>query len=241
MDYLTFEEAVFHSFLNGADAFVKIGHGNAVRRSVLNLNHEHGIDLTVMLFVAILIPMLTFIDPFVGGCLKNCHIVAGGFRVCNDDAILQKTGSADFFRFRFDVVSSGMDTFRKTIETSPGCGHTDNDRHRRQFIVGRSLEELLHDRRVLGQIARLLSTSVRFINNEIEMIRLLTDGIGKRFPDGILSAVAVLGQITALGKLLCVEKIDVSVFEDLTVKRIIADGDTLIQRNLFGFHVNFEF
>ena len=58
------------------------------------LNNEHRIDLLIVLFAGILIPMEAFVFPLIGSNLQYSHIVIGigVFRIFDHNAFLQKTG-----------------------------------------------------------------------------------------------------------------------------------------------------
>ena len=145
--------------------------------AVLNLDDEDRIDLSVVLLIAVLIPVIPFVPPFVGSRLQHCHIVAAVFGIGNDDAILQQAGSANFVRRGLHIVRSGLDAFRQPVETLRCSRHADDHRHWRQTISFGALQELLHDRGVLREISCALCTAMGFVNDEVQPVALLAHGV----------------------------------------------------------------
>ena len=133
-----------------------------------------------------------------------------------------------------------MDAFGKAVESLRSSSHTDNYRHRRQLISGRAFKEFLHYGRVLGKVCGLLCAAVSFVYDEIQPVRLLTDGVGKSLPDRILPSVGVLGQVARFRELLSVQEIDMPVLKDFHIKGIIADRYALVQSDLISLEVYFE-
>ena len=177
VDDLPLEEAVAKPLFHDAQAFVQIGCGNLMPAAVLNLDDEDRIDLPVVLLIAVLIPVIPFVPPFVGSRLQHRHIVAAVFRIGNDDAILQQAGSANFVRCGFHIMRGGLDAFRQPVETLRCSRHADDHRHWRQTISFGALQELLHDRGVLREISCALCTAMGFIDDEVQPVALLAHGV----------------------------------------------------------------
>ena len=81
---------------------------------------------------------------------------------------------------------------------------------------------------------------MRLIDNEVETIRLLANGICQCIPNGILSGIRALCKVTALAELLSIQEIDVTVLKDLAVEGIVADG-CATTKALISFGFDFEF
>ena len=79
-----------------------------------------------------------------------------------------------------------------------------------------------------------------FINDEVQSVGFLPDGVCQSLPNGILSAIGVLGQIAGFGEFLGIQKIDVSILQHFHVEVFIADDNTLIQTNLVRLQVDFQ-
>ena len=195
VDNLSFHETVADPFFYDPQALIQIGRGDLMSAAVLHLHDKDGIYLSVVLLIAILVPVIALMPPFVRCGLQNSHIVTGVFGISDHNSIFQEAGSTHFVCRSLYVVSCGLNAFRQSIETLWRCGHTDDHRHRRQTISLRPLQELLHDRRVLCKISCALSAPMSLVNDEIQTIGLFSYGIGKCLPNGKLSAIRVLCQI----------------------------------------------
>ena len=89
---LMLREAPAGAGLDLGKAVVQISIGNGLARAALHLDHEHGIDLGIMLLRAVLIPVEALILPFISGSLQHGHIVPARsiLRVSDNDAVFQK-------------------------------------------------------------------------------------------------------------------------------------------------------
>ena len=76
------------------------------------------------------------------------------------------------------------------------------------------------------------------VNDEIQPVGFLPDGIGKRVPNGILPPVAIAGEIAFLAQLLRVQKIDMPVIQILLVEGFVVDGDALIEADFIRFQID---
>ena len=126
-----------------------------------------------MLFVAILIPVIPLILPFISRCLKDSHILISSiiFRIGNHDTIFQQSGSSDFISCHNDILCIRCNTLYQCIESCRCCGHSDNYRHGFNAILRTSFQELLHDCCSASGFAPLHSTMC-FVNDEIQTIAL---------------------------------------------------------------------
>ena len=240
VDNLPLEEAVAKPLFHDAQAFVQIGCGNLMPAAVLNLDDEDRIDLSVVLLVAILIPVLTFLLPLICGCLQHCHIISALLGVGDDDPILQKPGRTHLIRRGLHIVRSGLDAFRQPVETLRCSRHADDHWHWQQTIRFGALQELLHDRGVFRKVSCALRAAMGFIDDEVQPVALLAHGVRERLPDGVLPSIRVLRQIAGFGKLLCVQEVDVAILQHFHVERIVADNNALIQPNLVGLQVDLQ-
>ena len=228
MDDLSFEESVTKAFFDDPKAFVQISCGDLVPAAVLHLHDKDRINLSIMLLIAILVPVIALVLPFVCGRLQHRHIISGVLRVCNDDPILQQAGSADFICCRFHIVCGRLNALCQPVEALRCGRHTDDHRHGRQTIRVRAFQELLHDGGVFGQVSCPLRTAMGFVNDEVQPVGFLSNGIRQRLPNCILPPVRMLCQIAGLGELLCVQEIDVPILQHFHIKGIVADHDTLV-------------
>ena len=71
------------------------------------------------------------------------------------------------------------------------------------------------------------------------MIRFVLDRIVQRFPDGVLTVVGVLRQLTAATDFLCIQKIDVPIFQHFHIEGILCNGHALAKAQLAGFQLDF--
>ena len=131
-----------------------------------------------MLFVAILIPVIPLIFPFIGCRLKDSHIFISGiiFRIRNHNTILKQTGSSDFICCYNYILSIRCDTLYQCIESCRCSGHSDNYWHSLNAIFRASFKELLHNRSSASGFTSLHST-VCFVNDKIQTITLVTGRI----------------------------------------------------------------
>ena len=196
VDNLSFHETVADPFFYDPQTLIQIGRGDLMSAAVLHLHDKDGIYLSVVLLIAILVPVIALMPPFVRCGLQNSHIVSGVLGIGNHDPILQEAGCTHFVCRCLYVVSCGLNAFRQSVETLRRCGHTDDHRHRRQTICLGSFQELLHDRRVLCEISCALRTAMRLVNDEIQPVGFLAYRIRQRLPNGVLPAVRVFGKIT---------------------------------------------
>ena len=123
------------------------------------------------------------------------------------------------------------------------CGGTNakNYRHRTHFALNIILGVLvtfnkaLHDGGVGACLTFALGATVRFVNDEIEVIRLTLDGVVQRLPNGILPIIGMLRQLTAATDLLGVQEIHMAILQHLHIERIFRDGYALTKAQLAGF------
>ena len=195
VDNLSFHETVADPFFYDPQALIQIGRGDLMSAAVLHLHDKDGVYLSVVLLIAILVPVITLMPPFVCRSLQNSHIITGVLGVGDYDPILQKAGCTHFVRSGLHIVCRGLNTLRQSIETLRRCGHADNYRHRGQTICLGAFQELLHDRRVLCEISCTLRTAMGFVNDEIQPVGFLAYRIRQRLPNGVLPAVRVFGKI----------------------------------------------
>ena len=237
---LSLGEVESRSFLNLAKAIVKIGIRYTIARATQYLNNENGINVSIVLFTAILCPVIPLFFPIVCCCLKNRHIFIERtfLGIGNNDSILQKSRSTNFICRYYDFMYCGGCSFNKTVKALGSSRHTDNNRHRSELVLGTTFKEFLHDSRCTARFTTL-HTSMRLVDNQIQTVTLFTCRVGESFPNRILSCVAVLGQIRTFTKLLCVEEIDVSVIQYLTVKGFFRDGNALIKTDFVRLQIYF--
>ena len=132
----------------------------------------------------------------------------------------------------------GGRSLNKAIKALGGSRHTNNNGHRRELVLGATFKEFLHDRGCFACLTTL-HTSMRLVDDQIQTVTLFTCCVGESFPNRVLSCVAVLGQIRAFTKLLCVEKIDVSVIQYLAVEGFLRDGNALIKTDFVRLQIYF--
>ena len=231
-------EAFTGTLFDFQQAIVEISSGDLTAAAVLNLNDKDRIDVGIVLFIAILCPMLPLVFPFIRCRLKHSHIVVHAVGIGDNDSVFQQTGRTDFIGAGNNSMSSGSDILREAVETLRSSSHADHDRHSGQTVIGTAFEELLHDRCGAGGIASL-HTTVSFINDEVQVIRFFADGIGEGFPNGIGTSIAMLHKVAAASELLRIEEIYLAIFQHFRVKGIVGNRDALVKVNLIGFEVDF--
>ena len=164
-----------------------------------------------MLLGCVLVPALALFQPFFHRRFqKHDVVILGGILgIGNHDAILEQTGSAHLVGgdniFHQSYVGG---VANQGVESLCCCADSKNHRHRAHgafhaiFCVGISLDEALHDGGVGTCFPLALGATVCFVNDEVQVIRFVLDGIVQRFPDGILPIIGVLCQLTAAADLL---------------------------------------
>ena len=177
VDDLPFQEPVAHPFLYDAKAFIQISGGDLVSAAVLHLDHKNRIYLSVVLLIAILIPVLTFLLPLIRGRLQHCHIISAVLGVGDDDPIFQKSRCTHLVRRRPDIMRGRLDALCQAVEALRRSRHADDHRHRRQSIRLGALQELLHDGGVFCEISCALRTTMGFVNDEVQPVALLSHGV----------------------------------------------------------------
>ena len=240
MNNLSLGKMESRSFLNLAKAIVKIGIRYTVARATQYLNNENGINVSIVLFTAILCPVIPLFFPIVRRSLKNRHIfIERAFLgIGNNDSILQKSRSTNFICRYYDFMYRGGRSLNKAVKAFGGSRHTDNNRHRSELVLGTTFKEFLHDSRCTARFTTL-HTSMRLVDDQIQTVALFTCRVSESFPNRVLSCIAMLGQIRAFTKLLCVEKIDVSVIQHLTIKGFLRDGNALIKTDFIRLQIYF--
>ena len=119
----------------------------------------------------------------------------------------------------------------KGIKTFGSCTHSDDDRNGRQILLAAALDKALHDGGCRSRLASL-HTAVCLINNEIQTISFFSCRIFNGLPNRILSRIRMTAQITGLAKLLRIQKIDMTVLQNLSVERFIRNHYALIHADL---------
>ena len=84
-----------------------------------------------------------------------------------------------------------------------------------------------------------MHTTVCFVNNEIQSVFLLTGSVFDGFPDSILPGIRMMAQISGFSQLLSVEKIDMPIFQNFLVKRLIGYYDALIKTDPVRLLIDF--
>ena len=237
---LVLRKAPARAGLDLGKAVIQIGIGNGLACATLHLDHEHGIDLGIMLLRAVLIPMEALILPFISRSLQHSHIVPARsiLRVSDNDAVFQKARRAHLRRSDDGLMDRRCRPLDQCIEPLRRGGHADDHGDRRELIGRAALDKFLHDGRGASGILAV-HPAVGLVNDEIQPVGFLPDSIGKRVPNGILPPVAVAGEIALLAQLLGVQKIDMPVIQVLLVEGFVVNGDALIEADFICFQINF--
>ena len=241
MYYLTGLEFEAGSFLNFSKAIIQIGVSQFTSATIQNLDNHDWVDIGIVLLKAVLRPVLPLLFPVISGCLENRHIIVYGvfLRIGDDNPIFQKARCPHFIRCNDGFVNCGRRTFNQRIKTLCRSRHTNDNWHRRNLVCIAAFDKFLHDGRSLTGIASLHAT-MRFINDEIESITLMTHGIRQGLPNSISTAITIFRQLRGCGELLCVQEIDVTVLKHLFVEGIFADCNALAQANFVSLGVNLQ-
>ena len=135
------------STFNRAQGFIEICLGDFIGSGIFHLNDKNRIDVSIVLLIAILLPVSPFLSPLVGCRLQDGHIFSNCcfLRIGNDNAVFQKSGSSHFIRCYDDLVNGGGRALYERVEAFRRCRHADDDRHRLQSILRASFQEFLHD------------------------------------------------------------------------------------------------
>ena len=241
MDNFVLFELVTDPFLDFCNHIVQVSVGNCAASTGANLNHKDGVDLSVMLLIRILIPVITFHLPFIGGSLQNSKLIVlfRILRIGNDNTILQQTGCAYFRRGYLTSVQGGSGSGYQLVESISRRTDANNNRHGRHCLLDSvfytfiTLQKTLHDGRCLTCLFALHS-SVSFIYDEIQSIRFLLDSVRQSLPYGVLPGVRMMHQIRSLAQFLCVQEVDIAVFQHFHIKGFVLDGNALLKTNLIG-------
>ena len=86
MNHFTFYKILASTPFYFSYAFIQVCSRNLVANCRLYLNHKYGTDILVVLFLGVVIPMQTFVFPFVSCSLKHGDVFI-------DNALL---GEVDF-------------------------------------------------------------------------------------------------------------------------------------------------
>ena len=140
----------------------------------------------------------------------------------DNNSVFQQSRRANlFWRHPYRSISSGG--VPDQLVEPFYCGrHAYHNRNRRKLVLFATQDEFLHD----GGGATCLYSShaaMSFVDDKVQLVCLLVYCVGQCFPNGVLPVVGVLGKVAAAAQFLCVEEIDVSLFQHLAVKRVIAD------------------
>ena len=86
----------------------------------------------------------------------------------------------------------------------------------------------LHDRGVGTGFPLALGAAVRFIDNKVQSARFVLNGIIKGFPNRVLPVIRVLRQFTVSADFLSIQKVDMTIFQHLHIKSVVADDNALV-------------
>ena len=229
-----FLEAIAHTFFDFRNYIVQIGVRYFRTGTSADLDNKHRIYIGVVLLIGILIPVLALILPFVCCSLENGHVTVFNwiFRISDYNTIFEQSRLANLSRGNNNLMQCRICCLSyKGIKTFGGRAHSDDDRNGRQILFAASLDKSLHDGSCRSRLASL-HTAVCLINNEIQTISFFSCRIFNGLPNRILSRIRMTAQITGLAKLLRIQKIDMTVLQNLSVERFIRNHYALIHADL---------
>ena len=156
-----------------------------------------------MLLLTILRPVLPFLLPVIGRSLQHGHILAPGriLRIGDNDSVLQQTGSPNIVSGYDDLLDGRFRSSHQIIETFRCSGYANYNRDRSKAVFSTAFEKLLHDCGGLSS-GTSLHAAMRFVNNEVQAVKLFVHRVLQRFPNREGASVALLRQITASAELL---------------------------------------
>ena len=235
-----FLEGVAHTFFDFRNHIIQIRIRYFLVGTCANLNDEHRVYIGIMLLISILIPVLALILPFVCCSLEYGHVTVFDwiFRISDYNTIFEQSRLTNLGRRNNHLMQCRVCCLPdKGIKTFGSCTHSDNDRNGRQILLAAALDKTLHDG---GSCSRLASlhTAVCLINNEIQTVSFFSCRIFNGLPNRILSRIRMTAQITGLAKLLRIQKIDMTVLQNLLVERFIRNHYALIYTNLICFQLD---
>ena len=223
MHNFIFFEAIAHTLFDFGNYIVQIGVRYFRTGTSADLDNKHRIYIGVVLFIGILIPVLALILPFVCCSLENGHVTVFDwiFRISDYNTIFEQSRLANLGRGNNNLMQCRVCCLPdKGIKTLGSCTHSDNNRNGRQILLAAALDKTLHDGGCRSRLASL-HTTMCLINNEIQAVSFFSCCIFNGLPNRILSRIRMAAQITSLAKLLRIQKIDMTVLQNLAVERFI--------------------
>ena len=184
--YFTSFERCSYFFFNLGEYILQIGIRNRSSGSLAYLYNEYRVYIRVMLFICVLIPSTAFFLPLLYGCFQKDDIIILGriFGVGDNNAVFEKSRTAHLVGGDYIFLQSYVCGISdKRVESFGCCADTKNNRHRTHgvfdavFGVGVSLNKTLHNCGIGTSFTFALCSTVRFINNEIEAICFISNGI----------------------------------------------------------------
>ena len=229
-----FLEAIAHTLFDFRNYIVQIGVRYFRTGTSADLDNKHRIYIGVVLLIGILIPVLALILPFVCCSLENSHVTVFDwiFRISDYNTIFEQSRLANLGRGNNNLMQCRVCCLPdKGIKTFGSCTHSDDNRNGRQILLAAALDKSLHDSGCRSRLASL-HTAVCLINNEIQPVSFFSCCIFNGLPNRILSRIRMTAQITGLAKLLRIQKIDMTVLQNLSVERFIRNHYALIHADL---------
>ena len=220
---LVFLKAITHTLFDFRNYIVQIGVRYFRTRTSADLDNKHRIYIGVVLLIGILIPMLALILPFICCSLENSHVTVFDWilRISDYNTIFEQSRLANLSRGNNNLMQCRVCCLpNKGIKTFGSCTHSDNNWNGRQILLAAALDKTLHDGGCRSRLASL-HTTMCLINNEIQPVSFFSCCIFNGLPNRILSRIRMAAQITSLAKLLRIQKIDMTVLQNLAVERFI--------------------
>ena len=170
----------------------------------------------------VLIPALAFLQPFLHSSFQKYNIVVFFriFRVSNDDPILEKARAAHIVCCNYILLESNVSGVAdQGVESIRSRADTQDYRHSVHlsldavFGIFVPFDKPLHDRGVGTGFPLALGTAVRFIDNKVQSVRFVLNGIIKGFPNRVLPVIRVLRQFTVSADFLSIQKVDMTILD----------------------------
>ena len=234
-------------FFDFGENIFQIGVGKRTAAALAYLHHQHGIHIGIVLFIGILIPARTLFQPFLHRSFQQNDIVllVQIVGVNNGDTVFQQAGAAHLIGGDNTGLLSNIGDISNQCVKPIRCG-ADAQNHRHgthpafDTVLGVfiALDKALHDGCICTGFPLALGTTVGLVNDEVQPVSFILDGVVQRFPDGILTIIGMLRQFAISADFLGVQEINMAILQHFHVEGLFCNGNTLAKAQLAGLQLD---
>ena len=242
-DFTAFEWCT-NPFLYFYKDILQIGIRQRTAVPLAHLYDKHRVYIGIVLLGRVLMPALTLLQPFIHSGFQKHNIIIFFriIRVSNDDSILEKSWTAHIvWRNHIFLQTDICDVTDQGVKPIWSSADAEDHRHSVHlvfdtvFSVFIPFDKALHNRGVRTGFPFALGTAVRFINDEVQSIWFVLNGIIKGFPNRVQAAVRVLCQLLISADFLRIQEVDMAVLQHFHIEGILCNGNTLAKSQSAGF------